>query len=132
MESMSRSESLSFDIWCAAFAASRAALCDAARGELVDRLRAYRGPWLGDGIHENVHRDELLAALAQEEPPPPAPEASSAVTPRGWVPVPLEPTANMLLAADRDVLASCETGLDEYRAIYRAMLVARPAAEKAQ
>lgn len=32
---------------------------------LIARLRAFRGPYLGDGVHTGIHRDELIAALSQ-------------------------------------------------------------------
>jgi len=54
--------------------------------------------------------------------PPPSPISE------GWKLVPVEPTHEMAVAADNDPLASCETGLDEYKALYAAMLAAAPTA----
>lgn len=39
------------------------------REALISKLRAFKGEWLGDGIHENVSRSALIAALASATPP---------------------------------------------------------------
>lgn len=37
---------------------------EVARESLIARLKAFRGPYLGDGVNTGIHRDELIAALA--------------------------------------------------------------------
>lgn len=31
---------------------------------LIEKLRAFKGDWIGDGVHENINRNDLIAALS--------------------------------------------------------------------